>query len=779
MTCPVCGMRTVRSARFCHACGLALEPGGRSDLGAAPRSLAHRPGAKRVGLAGASGSPAATRLGDDASAPDPGVDEGRLDRRIVTVLVADLVGYSKLVAAWDPEDVRRGMDDLFARLAACVERFGGSVEKFIGDAVFAVFGVPVGHDDDALRAVACARVMREVARSGWHGGRPELHSGIPSAIDPDPSPTGARWPPAGSIDQAPRTKAPLQLRIGLATGEVVAGERALAGRRDWTVTGLPAAVAARIAELARPGEILLDPETALVARHRIDVEVTDRAVALPGRRALRVLRLGGLRSSFAIATAGPTLIGRWRERAQLRSALAEVERTGRGRVILVVGEAGIGKSRLLADLEADARAAGFRWTWTESVSYRPTEPYASARAFVDRVAEELGLDAGEAARRLVLGDDLDSATLGRFAGAIAVLAREAGIEGWEAELALAPPDPAVVAATLLEVGARFVCRLAELGGRRVIVLDDLHWEDPASRPVTAHLIAGCSDLPFLVLATTRPGPLPEWAALSHVEVIELGGLDVSETERLVEALVGVDLSPVDAARLRERTEGNPLFIVEMIRSLLDEGSARVEDGRLVVDPVRLVSGFPLTLRAMLGARLDALGTEDRAVLEVASVVGMSFDAETVELLLGRRVEGDEMIRLARAGFVTPGSAPGRWRFAHPLVHEATHSRMLTSRRAVLHARLADHLEATQPPPPVSQLAIHRAVARDPRAVPLLAQAADEALAAGAVVEAAGFFRTAAELAADPASAERFRRLAALTLSRSSVAAGEPVHGAPA
>lgn len=776
MTCPVCGTRTVRSARFCHACGAPLAPRTRAHNGA-PRLLAHWPDAERVGLAGGSGSSAGTRPIDGPSTPDPGVDEAHLDRRIVTVLVADLVGYSKLVAACDPEDVRRRMDGLFARLAACVERFGGSVEKFIGDAVFAVFGVPVGHDDDALRAVACARAMREAARTGWHG-RAEP-SGVRQPVDPDAGRTDARRRPAGAIEDGLRGEAPVELRIGLATGEVVAGERALAGRRDWTVTGLPAAIAARIAELAQPGEILLDPETALVARHRIDVEVTDRAVVVPGRRPLRVLRLGGLRSSFLIATGGPTLVGRWRERAQLRAALTEVERTGRGRVILVVGEAGIGKSRLLADLEADARAAGFRWTWTESVSYRSTEPYASARNFVDRVAEELGLDAGQAARRLVLGADLDSATLGRFAGAIAVLAREAGIEGWEAELALAPPDPAVVAATLLEVGARFVSRLAQLGGPRVIVLDDLHWEDPASQPVTEHLIAGCSDLPFLVLATTRPGRLPDWAVLPHVEVIELGGLDVSETERLVEALVGVDLSPVDAARLRARTEGNPLFIVETIRSLLEDGTARVEDGRLVVDPVRLVSGFPLTLRAMLGARLDALGADDRAVLEVASVVGMSFDVETVEFLLGRRVGDEEIIRLARAGFLTPGSAPGRWRFAHPLVHEATHGRMLTSRRAVLHARLADHLEAAQPPAPVSQLAIHRAVAHDPRAVPLLARAADEALAAGAVVEAAGFFRMAAELAADPASAERFRRLAALTLSRSGLGAGEPVPGAPA
>ncbi len=738
MACPVCATTTLRGALFCHACGARLAPE-RPTL----------PPPTAAGLVEAATAPPEPHRRPRA-APDP---EPGLDRRVVTVLVADLVGYSKLVAACDPEDVRRAMDDLFARLAACVERFGGSVEKFIGDAVFAVFGVPAVHDDDGLRAVLCARAMRDAARAGRQD-------------EPGPSP-------------GPAARHGLELRIGLATGEVVAGERALGGRRDWAVTGLSAAVAARIAELAGPGEILLDPETAVAARHRIAVEPTDRAVVLPGRPRLNVLRLVGVHSPLAIASTGPPLVGRWRERERLRVALAEVGRTGRGRVVLVVGEAGIGKSRLVADLEGDARAAGFRWTWTEHVSYRSGEPYASSRTFVDRVAEELGLDAGSLARRLVLGDVRDPEAVGRYAGAIAVLAREAGIDGWEVELALAPPDPAAVATTLLEVGDRFLRRLAELEGRRVIVLDDLHWEDAASRPISTHLIAGAPDLPFLVLATTRPGRLPDWATLPHVEVIELGGLDDSETERLVEALVGVDLSPADAARLRERTDGNPLFIVETIRSLLDDGTARVEGGRLVVDPVRLGSGVPLTLRSMLGARLDALAAEERAVLEVASVVGMTFDVATLELLLDRPVGEEELAALGRAGFVTPAGGPGRWRFAHPLVHEATHGRMLTSRRAALHARLADHLEARVPPPPVSELAVHRAVARDPRAVSLLARAADEALAAGAVVEAAGFLRTAAELSADPDSADRFRRLAALALDRVGVDSGESLQGASA
>lgn len=775
MTCPVCTTATLPRARFCHRCGAALA----ADRGLGDGSTIDE------------GRDLPVREFGRPSRPDPGpgseiAGNGGLDRRVVTILVADLVGYSRLVAACDPEEVQRRMDDLFARLAACVERFGGSVEKFIGDAVFAVFGVPVAHDDDALRAVVCARAIRDAVRSGATEGMPAgpRRGGPTRGSGESSTEAGDGGGLPGEVCVPDEVEAPgsdearLELRLGLATGEVVTGQRALGGRTDRTVTGLAAALASRIAELARPGEILLDPETALAARHRVEVEPTDRAVVVPGRPALALLRLVGLRSPLAIA-AGPSFIGRWRERERLRRALEAVEGTGSGRVVLVVGEAGIGKSRLLADLEADARAAGFRWTWTEHLSYRANEPYASAREFVDRIADEFGQDAGSLARQLVLDDDLEPARARRYAGAIAAFAREAGIEGWEAELALAPADPAAVAATLLEVGLRFVRRLAEVGGRRVVVLDDLHWEDPASRPITEHLIGGCRDLPFLVLGTIRPGPLPSWAALPHVEVLELGGLDVSETERLVEAVVGVDLAATDAARLRERTEGNPLFILETVRSLLEEGAANVEEGRLVVDPVRLVSGSPLTLRAMLGARLDTLASDERTLLEVASVVGMSFDLETVERLLERPVGEEELLRLGRAGFVSPTSTAGRWRFAHPLVHEATRARMLAARRMVLHARLADLLEAAVPPPPLSQLAVHRAVARDPRAIPLLARAADEAIAAGAVVEAAGFFRMAAELASDPPSAERFRRLAVLALSRGQVADRGVLGGASA
>ncbi|MER3417961.1 MAG: hypothetical protein C4343_02355, partial [Chloroflexota bacterium] len=199
-------------ARFCHSCGSQLEP--------------ERP---------AAGSPPPDVPTSTAAPPrPPSLDGSGLDRRVVSVLVADLVGYSKLVADCDPEDVRRSMDDLFGRLSACVERYGGSVEKFIGDAVFAVFGIPVAHDDDGLRAVLCALAMHETVRLGGPdaatGSGPRLIADDAAASRPERPWVPEHEPednPAAGEAPAERRVPSLELRIGLATGEVVAGERSL------------------------------------------------------------------------------------------------------------------------------------------------------------------------------------------------------------------------------------------------------------------------------------------------------------------------------------------------------------------------------------------------------------------------------------------------------------------------------------------------------------------------------------------------------------------------
>jgi len=217
--------------------------------------------------------------------------------------------------------------------------------------------------------------------------------------------------------------------------------------------------------------------------------------------------------------------------------------------VILVGEAGIGKSRLAAEIEEDAHGLGFAWTWVENLSYTSGEYYAFARTFAQRIAEEQGTDSGSYARRLLFAEDIDESTMHRMGGAVAAIARDAAFTGWEAEAAYVPTDPIEIRSALEDVTDRYMRRLAELTGPRAVVIDDLHWSDQSSGPLLARLIGTVADLPITVIVTSRPGPLPAWASLPHVEIVELIGLDSRGTERLAASVAGADLADDTAEAL--------------------------------------------------------------------------------------------------------------------------------------------------------------------------------------------------------------------------------------
>ena len=645
------------------------------------------------------------------------------DRRIVSALFADIVEYSRLVSELDPEDVVARIDEAFTLLADAVERYDGTVEKFIGDAVFAVFGARRAHDEDPLRAALCAMAMMTALESA----------------------------------AAARGEPPLRLRVGVATGEVVAKIRTVGRHSDLAVTGETVTTAMRLQELAEPGEILLDDATVRAARKRIEAEIVGEHMVRGRSAAVRVHRLRGERLHRLVGAAGPgLLIGRVGDRSRLRRALEETRRTNRGRVVILVGEAGIGKSRLAAEMEEEARGLGFAWTWVENLSYTSGEYYAFARTFAQRIAEEQETDSGSYARRLLFAEDIDESTMRRLAGAVAAIARDAAFTGWEAEAAYVPADPLEIRDALEDVTDRYVRRLAALTGPRAVVIDDLHWSDQSSGPLLARLIGTVADLPITMIATSRPGPLPAWASLPNVEIIELAGLDSRGTERLAASVAGADLADETAQTLHERTGGNPLFVGETVRALLEDDALVLRDGRLRLLDEESVGRVPVNLRALLGARIDTLDAPVRGALQVASVIGMSFQASLVAKLLGRDAVDEELAMLAESAIVSRTDSIDEWRFRHPLIHDVAYAGMLSSRRRELHTLLADHLETGPAARRTATLAHHRAAAGDrARAVPLLARAAVEALAVGATIEAAGYWRTAARLLGDDPEAERY------------------------
>ena len=369
MRCGACGAPTRPTARFCDQCGAALVGSSR---------------------------------GERAERPREDIEAG--DRRIVTALFADLVDYVRLVAEHDPEDVRRKVDEALRAMVEAIQAHDGTREKFIGDAVFAVFGWPHGHEDDALRAAHCALAIRE-------------------ALATAAGPAGER----------------LEVRIGIATGEVVAGLRSEAAF-DWSLTGPAVTTAARIQAIARPGDILLDEATLLAARKALEVEDLGFQLLRGQIQPIRVARLLGEAGFQPWQPPAGRLVGREAERARLR-ALVDDLAAGRGTTIVVEGDAGIGKSRLMADTAEAARAAGLATTWVDNVSYGAREPYRFGRALAQAVADEHGMDSGAMTRRLLFTPDVPSDQAERWAGAVAAIARDAAFSGWEEEAPLVLGGP--------------------------------------------------------------------------------------------------------------------------------------------------------------------------------------------------------------------------------------------------------------------------------------------------------------------------------------------------
>ncbi len=701
MRCPACGADAGPAARFCAQCGSRLST---STSKSTPTPAGSVPPTDVVAVMGATGAAG--------------------DRRVVTALFADLVDYVRLVAEHDPEEVRRRVGAALAAMDEAIERFDGTREKFIGDAVFAVFGWPAAHDDDALRATHCALAIRDaLARLGDVTGEA------------------------------------LQVRIGLATGEVVAAPRGVPGEMDWSLTGPAITTAARLQGLAGPGEILLDEPTRRAARKRLAVEDLGERLLRGQRHPVRISRLVGETGFQPWQPPSGRLVGRDTERDRLSRLLGRLRADHHGGAAVVRGEAGIGKSRLLADLEGEARAAGLAWTWVDNVSYGQAEPYRFGRSLAQAIADEHGMDSGSYVRRLLFTGDVDPDDLRRWAGGIAAIARDAAFSGWEAEAELVPPDPADVASAIRSLALAYLDRLLDLDGPRVVVIDDLHWLDASSAGIFEELVGVTARAPLVLLVGSRPEgvtyPFLDRPGVLH---LELTGLDVRQTGELAGEVSGAVVDADDAQRLHLRTSGNPLFIGETVRAFVDEG-AITDDGRLDVGGAASAD-LPVTLRAILGSRIDALSADSRSVLRVGAVIGMSFREPVVGDVIGEPVDPALYERLAEAAMIVPIDATGGWRFCHPLIHDAAYRSLLATDRAILHTRIADRLEARQPSGPVAAIARHRAAAGDAtRAIPLLIRAADHAVAMAAPTEAAGYLETAAGLEMDPNVAAGLRQRA--------------------
>lgn len=639
--CPNCGRENPPDARFCNACGSALAPA--------------------------------------AATP---VEE----RKIVTVLFVDLVGFTARSERLDPEDVRAIQTPYFARVRDAIESFGGTVEKYIGDAVMAVFGAPVAHGDDPERAVRAALALLDAAKS-----------------DPD-----------------------LQMRIAVNTGEALVSLSANTAQGESLVAGDVVNTAARLQTAAPVNGILVGEETYHATRSAIDYEQAEPVVAKGKQEPVRVWRALAARGAPGERAAGRVpMLGRESELEALRGIWARVTNERRPQLVTLFGPAGIGKSRLTAEFSELVRAEGARVVRGRSLPYGGVTPYGSFAAQVKQIAHMFDTDPVDEAKA-----KLERATRELLDGdADEVAAHMAILVGVGQEDAVGDRQ------TLFYSARRFVEALAS-EQPTVLVFEDIHVAAASLLDLLELLASRVRDVPLLLLTQARPellaerpawgGGLPTYSAL---QLEPLGGDVANELARRLLEAAGTTVASTTA--LAETAEGNPLFLEELAVSVA-EGRAEPEE-------------LPTSIRGIVAARIDALPPEEREAILDASVVGKVFwpgalghaAAATLDALEGRDlIRRDPVSRL--------GEHP-QFTFKHQLIREVAYATLPRARRRERHEAIALFLEEAvgEIGEVAPALADHWCQAGEPeRAAPYYIAAADQANRGWAKDQAVTYYKQA-------------------------------------
>jgi class 3 adenylate cyclase/tetratricopeptide (TPR) repeat protein len=576
-------------------------------------------------------------------------------RKTVTVLFADVTGSTALGERLDPESMRGIMSRYFDEMRSAIESHGGTVEKFIGDAVMAVFGVPTVHEDDALRAVRAASQMRD------------LLDILNTELERD---WGAR----------------LEIRTGVNTGGVIAGDPS-AGQSF--VTGDTVNVAARLEQAAEPGEILIGAVTRELVRDAVQVKETE-PLDLKGKAervpAFRLLDVTPGSPAFARHLDSP-LVGREGDLAQLDAAFEDAVTARICRVATVVGDAGLGKSRLVTEfVTRNGDRARTLWSrclpYGEGITFWPVTELVWAAGGIAEVGSP---EDARAKVRALIANAEDGDTIAELI--------EAAIGLGEGSASADIRQTFWAVRRLLEV-------LAE-DGPLVVVIDDIHWAETTFLDLLQYLSGFSAGHPLFVLCTSRPEireRRADWGSVSSM--VTLAPLTEEECERLIANLLGEAGVSGDAAdRIAEAAEGNPLFVEEMLRKLIDDGSLRREGGTWTATRDLSEVPVPETISALLAARLDQLEPQERAVIQRASVVGKTFWWGAVSDLspeAERAQVGTHLQTLLRKELVRPDrsrfAGEDAFRFSHILVRDAAYESMPKRSRAELHERFAAWLE---------------------------------------------------------------------------------------
>ena len=638
------------------------------------------------------------------------------ERKQVTVLFADLKGSMELLADRDPEDARAILDPVLERMMDAVHRYEGTVNQVMGDGIMALFGAPIAHEDHAVRACYAALAMQASVKQ--------------YAVE------------------VQRTKGvPIHIRVGLNSGEVVVRAIGSDLQMDYTAVGQTTHLAARMEQMAMPGSVLITAEVLRLVEGYVQVDplgpVPIKGLPAPAE-VYEVTGVGPVRSRLQAAAArGLTrFVGRDTELDQLRHAL-ERAGSGHGQVVAAIGEPGMGKSRLFWEFTQSHRPQGWLRLESRSVSYGKATSYLPV---IDLLKAYCQIEARDEARRirekltgkLLTLDEALKPTLPAFLALLDVPVEDAA---WQAL------EPVQRRHQTLEAVKRLMLRESQVQPL-LLVFEDLHWIDAETQALLDSLVESLPTARLLLLVNYRPEYQHSWGSKTYYMQLRLDPLPAESAAALLHTLVGEDpaLQPLKHL-LIARTEGNPFFLEESVRTLAESQVLVGERGAYGLAQARPTIQVPATVQAVLAARIDRLPPEEKRLLQTAAVIGTEVPWPLLQAIADVPEAGlhRSLTHLQTAEFLyeTRLFPEHEYTFKHTLTHEVAYGSLLQERRRVLHARIVEaleHLASDRLAEQVERLAHHalRGEVWD-KALAYSRQAGEKAMARSAHHEAVGYF----------------------------------------
>ena len=665
------------------------------------------------------------------------------------MLFADLKGSMELLADRDPEEARQLLDPVLERLMAAVHRYEGTVNQIMGDGIMALFGAPIAHEDHAVRACYAALAMQEAIRA--------------------------------YADQVRQThQVEIQIRVGLNSGEVVV--RAIGNdlHMDYSAIGQTTHLAARMEQLATPGSILLTTETLRLAEEVVQVKPLGPTPVRGLRQPLEVFELVGAGSprtrlqAFAARTL-TRFVGRQAEVEAMRQAHA-LAGAGHGQLVAVMGEPGVGKTRLFYEFLCAPWTQGWLLLESQAASYSQATPYHPVRELLNAYFQ-LGTrdDAGQMRARVTDKlRTLDPALEPTLPAVLALLDVPVDDRTWQAL------DPPQRRQRTLDALKRLLVRESQVQPV-LLVCENLHWIDTETQAFLESLVDSLPTVRLLLLVNYRPEYHHPWGSMTSYVQLRLDPLPPTSTDELLQALLGDDpsLAPLTPL-LMARTEGNPFFLEESVRTLVETGLLGGEPGAYRLEQPLHTLHVPATVQAVLAARIDRLPPEEKRLLQTAAVIGTEVPLPLLQAIAELPEDGLHrglaLLQAAEFLYETRLFPEHAYTFKHALTHEVAYGSLLpraAAGAACPDCRGLEALAGDRVAEQVERLAHHalRGEVWD-KALAYGRQAGEKAMARSAYREAAGYFEQALSALAASAGDARHARAG----HRSAV---RPALGAPA